>query len=137
VGSLPNPKASHRKGADKRRGKPYPRKGITNIEYFGLERGEEINQNIKAAIAKLDRTGEKNSFFGHSHTDEFKAQMSEMMTGREPANKGTESFGAKCVIDGIEYKSISQAARTLGMTHRKITTRLDSEKYPNFQRILV
>lgn len=131
VGSLPNPELSHQKGAEKRRGKPSVFKGMKYEEIYGADRATEIIQKMKNNFG--DRAGENNSFFGKVHSDEFKQRQSLRMKGVEPANKGKSVPGRPCVIDGIEYISLSQASREIGMTLRKVITRLDSPKYPNFQ----
>lgn len=131
VGQLPNAAEIHQSISEKMKGKPSLFKGIDFDGRYGPERAAEIIQKIKDNLG--DRTGENNSFFGRTHTDEFKQQLSERRKGVEPANKGTDGPGRRCLIDGVEYKSVSQASRMIGMTGRKIITRLNSQNFPNFE----
>lgn len=82
----------------------------------------------QSALAKL-RVGEKNPFFGKQHTEEFKRKLSGLRMGKLPSNTN------EIEIDGIRYKSQSEAARTLGVCVATITHRIKSTnpKYANYK----
>lgn len=131
VGSLPNAEEIHRRGAEKMLGRTSPLRGLPYAERYGAERAREIVEKMRSNLG--DRSGENNSFFGRSHSEEFCRRQAERMRGVSPVNKGTNGPGRRCEIMGIEYISVSQASREIGMTRRKVITRLKSPEYPEFR----
>lgn len=95
----------------------------------GYKHTDEFRQK-HSELAK-QRTGDKNSFFGRKHTDEFKRRASEMRKGTLPPNTNVIE------IDGIRYKSQTEAARALGVSPALITHRIKSGKpqYANYKVI--
>lgn len=88
----------------------------------------EENKKLFSDLAKL-RTGEKNSFFGKSHSIEYKQAASERMRGCKPSNSN------QIEIDGVLYLSQADAAKALGVAQGTITHRLGSKnsKYKNYR----
>jgi len=68
-----------------------------------------------------DRVKEKNAFFGKQHSDETKKKLSEQRLGKKPSNIKPVS------IDGIEYESVSEATRQLGICGATILWRINSK----------
>lgn len=94
-------------------------------------KGRIISQQAKAKIsAKL-----KNREFSESHLEKLSISGKGNKNGiGNKGNKGGTSHNArKCVIDGVEYISVMQAVKKLGLTKMIVTYRLNHPKYPNFQ----
>lgn len=91
---------------------------------LGVKVGEETRRKI-SEFAKT-RTGEKNSFYGRHHTEETRRRLSEMNKGNIPTN------ACKVEIDGVQYVSLTEAARQLGVVPATILYRLSS-KNPKFE----
>ena len=67
--------------------------------------------------------GEKNPMYGHRHTKESRKKMSEK-------NKGRSSLYARIVIiNGKEFRSISEAAKHLDVSNSVISRRIATKKY--------
>lgn len=93
---------------------------------IGLKRGEFSEEHRKkiSDFAKT-RCGEKNPFFGKSHSLETKLRLSEAMKGSVPKN-------AKSVeINGVLYSSMAEASRALSVPVPTIHHRVRS-KNPKF-----
>lgn len=91
---------------------------------LGVKVGEETRRKI-SEFAKT-RTGEKNPFYGRHHTEETRRRLSEMNKGNIPTN------ACKVEIDGVQYVSLTEAARQLGVVPATILYRLSS-KNPKFE----
>lgn len=93
-------------------------------------KGQSISDEQKALLSKLasERTGEKNPFYGKTHSDEFKQMMSEKFKGRIPKN------AKPVLIDGIEYVSATEASRQLDVVVATILHRIKSKnpKYSGY-----
>jgi group I intron endonuclease len=102
---------------------------------YSLETREKMS---KSAIAKFDknpelrahlsniasgRIGEKNAFYGKTHTDAAKARMGEKNRGRTPVN------AKKVKADGVIYESACKCAEALGISTASVAYRIKS---PNF-----
>lgn len=84
-----------------------------------------------------DVTGYTTSWAGRSHSEETKAKLSQLATGRKSPMKGinfhTEETKEKqrnthpgcrhIIIEGVVYRSISEAARQLGVSRKTIRNR--------------
>lgn len=72
-------------------------------------------------MAKL-RTGDKNPFYGKKHSEKTKKQISDK-------NKGKYMGGMErpVIIDGVWYKSVSEAARQIGVVAGTIIHRIKSK----------
>lgn len=91
---------------------------------LGVKVGEETRRKI-SEFAKT-RTGEKNPFYGRHHTEETRRRLAEMNKGNIPTN------ARKVEIDGIQYVSLTEAARQLDVVPATILYRLSS-KNPKFE----
>lgn len=81
----------------------------------------------KISIASSKRTGNKNSFYGKTHTEENKNKMKLARLGRIPTN-------AKVVlIDGFKYASIEEASRKLSIPPTTISYRCKSSSFLNYK----
>lgn len=65
--------------------------------------------------------GEKNPFFGKKHSEETRRILSEKNTGQAPTRWNSIE------IDGIPYKTQTEAAKALGVSNPTITYRLKSK----------
>lgn len=76
-----------------------------------------------------DISGERNPFFGKSHSEETKKRISEKRKGLPNI-----SCSKRCTIEGTEYPSASQAAREIGIKQATLIYRLKSknEKFKNW-----
>jgi len=100
-----------------------------------------------------DRQGEKNPMYGRSHTKETIAKISNTKKGKPlseetkrkmcevrkgtpgpPPQPGNQYASKKCVIDGTEYRSTSEASRILGIPNPTVHYRLHSDNFPNYIR---
>lgn len=90
-------------------------------------KGKTMSDNQKETLSKIasKRTGDKNSFYGKSHSEEFKEYMSEKFKGRIPTN------ARKVVINGDEFVSVTEASRKIGVVVATIINRIKS-KNPEF-----
>lgn len=82
-------------------------------------------QRQKLSEIASQRFGSKNPFYGKSHTEEFKAWISERNKGQLPPNQRAVS------IDGVVYRSVNEAARQLGVVPATIIFRIKSNN-PRF-----
>lgn len=91
--------------------------------------GKKLSKKHKKliSIAASKRVKEKNPFYGKTHSKESKNKMRIKMLGKLPINT------MKVIIDGIIYKSASDAARILGITAATVLNRCRSLKFSNYQ----
>lgn len=95
------------------------KKGKTHVELFGTQKADEISKKL-SNFAKT-RTGNKNTFFGKSHTQEFKDRRSVEMIGNKPSNS------TQIKIDSVIYQSLTEASRTLNIPVPTIHYRINSK----------
>jgi hypothetical protein len=73
---------------------------------------------------KINNTGNNNPMWGKKWTKEQRDKLSKQRKGvpksDEWKNKVSMKMGNKCVINGVEYNSISQARRELGVGYNTI-----------------
>lgn len=94
-------------------------KGGTSFKYCKC--GIKISPISNTCIKCKDQSGGSNPFFGKQHSEETKKKLSEKRKGKKPPNIKPVS------IDGIEYKSISEATRQLGICGATILWRINSK----------
>lgn len=106
------------------------KKGKKHNEIFGEEKSKEISEKMSKFAST--RFGEKNSFFGKCHTEEFK----------ENARKRRKDkyFGEQNIpftIDDKEYKSLGVASKELNIPLTTIRWRIKSKnkKFENYKYI--
>lgn len=103
---------------------PNWRGGISNKK---CKCGNRMEPKSKTCHKCVDRRGSKNSFYNKTHTEEVRKKISEANKGR--ANESQE----KIVIgNGIEYRSLSECARQIGVTPNAILYRIRSKNFPEF-----
>lgn len=104
--------------------------GKTYIEYFGEEKAAEIKKKI-SEYASL-RIGEKNSFFGKTHSKETKDNLAKNRIGKYYGEQNIPFL-----IDNIEYKSLGEASKFLNIHITTIRWRLKSvnQKFSNYHYI--
>ena len=84
--------------------------------------GARINSHAKTCVSCQDKSGENNPFFGKKHTEKLKQNLSRLRTGIYNGNQEKA-----VIIDGIEYVSVSRAARELGVVAATIVFRIKSK----------
>jgi group I intron endonuclease len=81
-------------------------------------------------LAKL-RTGDKNPFFGKTHSDDVKEKLRQQRLGKKPANQRPVS------VDGVIYASATEAGRQLNCVTATILHRIKSKnpKYKDYRYV--
>ena len=79
---------------------------------------------------EYDRIGEKNSFYGKSHSEEFKSKLSKIRMGTYNGDQNKP-----IIIDEVEYRSAGEASRLLNIPMVTIRWRVISKnkKFENYQ----
>jgi hypothetical protein len=85
-----------------------------NNPFRGKTHSEEHKQKLK----------EINS---NPKSEEHKRKISETLKGNKPGNM------RKVIVDGVEYESLSYAARQIGIPISTIKGRLKSPKFDNYR----
>ena len=91
-----------------------------NNGMFGKTHSEEAKKAMSEN--RRDYTGSENPFFGKEHSLDTKLKL------RQAATKRAKPI----VIDGVEFPSIKEATRQLGINKSTIANRIKSSKYPNY-----
>lgn len=75
-------------------------------------KGRKLTDEQRALLSILasSRTGESNSFYGKTHSEETRKKIAEAKKGSLPSNTKSVS------VNGVIYKSMSEAARTVGVS---------------------
>lgn len=104
------------------------KKGLTHTEFFGEEKAKEISKKMSKAASL--KTGEKNSFYGKHHTEEFKRKASESRIG---IYNGKQNI--PIIIDDVEYSSLGEASKALDIPITTIRWRVKSKnkKFINYK----
>ncbi|PTA67538.1 NUMOD3 domain-containing DNA-binding protein [Deinococcus arcticus] len=88
---------------------------------FGLKRSATTRAKLfKIASARL---GQKNPFYGKSHSQATKDKLAAGRCGSQPTNVRA------VVADGLQYRSVKDAARHLGIPSALVIYRIKSPKY--------
>lgn len=101
------------------------------INGCGPNKGKKLSVDHKKKIsdnAKL-RIGDKNPFFGKTHSEETKNMIRSKTIGKKPSNR------KKLLADGIEYESAADCARANNISAGLVTYRIKSQKY-NYEYIV-
>lgn len=99
---------------------------IENVERLHAIRDLPAYRDGLSRAAKL-RVGEKNTFYGKTHSEETKRLLSEKLKGQLPPNL------KKVEVDGATYESLTDAGRKLGISPALMVYRIKSDKYPTYQ----
>jgi group I intron endonuclease len=112
--------------------------------FYGKKHTEESIQKMReATLGKYD--GENNPFYGKTHTYETKMKISSKLKGklkgvpkseetkRKMSLSNSQSVGV--TIDGVYYRSFTEAGKALGENRKTIANRVRSknEKYINYK----
>lgn len=114
----------------KNKGKEPINKGVSNKELLGEDKANEISKILSEHAKK--RTGDKNPFYGKTHSDEFKKRLSKIRK-----KQGYNGEYKEFEIDGIKYKTLSEASQRLDIPTTTIRWRIKSEnkKYENYKYV--
>lgn len=96
--------------------------------------GSEISKVNNTCLSCRDISGSNNPFFGKKHSNETKEKLRKIVN--EKYEKGSYKMPSNTqivIIDSIEYKSKSYAARKLGCTVSTISNRIKSKKFKNYK----
>lgn len=90
--------------------------------------GHTHTEEFKARLSELasTRTGDKNPFYGKKHTKEAKILIGEAHKGVLPSN------ARKVSAEGITYNSLASCARALHKTSGTIHNRIKSKNFPTY-----
>lgn len=97
-------------------------KGKTFEEVFGEEKSKEMRKKISEKASK--RIGDKNPFFGKTHSDKTKELIRQKHLGR----KNTVS-SKKVLYDGVIYESAMDCAKALGISYATVAYRCREHIY--------
>lgn len=77
----------------------------------------------KKCAPAIDRSGDKNSFYGKKHTAETKAKIAASRAGKAPSNK------KNVIIDGVNAGTVTEVISRFGISASLVTYRVKSSKY--------
>lgn len=102
------------------------RKKMSDSAKKKFEARPELRENLSALAS--NRTGEKNQFYGKTHSKETKEKIALKNRGKKPTNM------IKISIDNVEYNSYNEASRKLEIPVVTIRYRCLSEnkKFENY-----
>jgi len=106
------------------RGKPSGRKGTTNSKHSEWMKqnnpfkGKTHTKEVRELLSKIN---------SKPKSEEHKRKISETLKGNKPGNM------RKVIVDGIEYESLSFAARQVGIPTSTMKNRLKSPKFDNYK----
>ena len=105
----------------------YNWKGVISVKYCSCV--NKMANNAKTCIKCRDQNGEKNPFFGKTHTDKVLKYLSTTNKGKYYHHSNKE-----IIIDNIEYESYTDADIKLGISWATIRWRCLSRnpKYSNY-----
>jgi hypothetical protein len=83
----------------------------------------KTTDNYRQAMSDVAsrRIGEKNTFFGKSHSEESKEKIRQARLGIRPSN------AQRVCINGIEYNSVREACEKVGISYPTMIKRLKSD----------
>jgi hypothetical protein len=108
----------------KLKGRPTGKKGIpnpTHSEWMKKNnpfKGKTHTTEVKEILGKIN---------SKPKSEEHKRKISETLKGNKPGNM------RKVIVDGIEYESLSYAARQVGIPTSTMKNRLKSPKFDNYK----
>lgn len=114
--------------------KPEPRFGKDNPNWKGGSKkcscGKDIQKSAKTCLECKPISGENNPFYGKKHSEETKELIRSKRLGTYNGNQALE-----VCIDGVVYKSLSTAAKHLGVVTATISNRLKNDKFKNYNYV--
>lgn len=108
----------------KLKGRPSGKKGTCNPEHSEWMKknnpfkGKSHTNEVKEILSKVN---------SKPKSEEHKRKISETLKGNKPGNM------KKVIVDGVEYESLSFAARQIGMPTSTMKNRLKSPKFDNYR----
>lgn len=122
--------------------------GIVDVRAPNKGRAIPDHVKEKLRIAKLGKPKSKEAIqkfikamTGRKRSEEDRLKISKAKKGvpqpesvRKLLLERIEAQKIKVLIDGLEYESINQAARLLNLNKRTIARRIDSSKWPNWNK---
>ena len=106
------------------KGKPTGKKGIlnpTHSEWMKKNnpfKGKTHTNEVKEILSKIN---------SKPKSEEHKRKISETLKGNKPGNM------RRVIVDGVEYESLSYAARQIGIPTSTMKNRLKSPKFDNYK----
>jgi len=107
-------------------------------ESFDRKLREQIETNLIQSIpneflynryaSPSERTGNKNGFYGHTHTYEAKKKI-----GLANSGSGVQRIRKPVQIDNVIYSSVAEAERQTGIARRLIRERCHADYHANYQ----
>jgi len=94
------------------------------------EGGEDgkMSVEVRKKMSKLN-SGHNNPMYKHTWTDEQRMNLSNSLKGRTLSEEHkielSKSLGRKCIIDGVEYRSMVHAQTELGVGWRVVKRLMD------------
>lgn len=122
--SKENRKLIGEKISKKLKGRPSSKKGTCNPEHSGWMKknnpfkGKSHANEVKEILSKVN---------SKPKSEEHKRKISETLKGNKPGNM------KKVIVDGVEYESLSFAARQIGIPASTMKNRLKSPKFDNYK----
>jgi group I intron endonuclease len=103
-------------------------KGGTSFKY--CECGVKISPTNNSCLNCIDKSGNKNPFFGKQHTEETKQKLSEKRKGNYNGEQNIP-----IIIDNVEYRSAGEASKILNIPMVTIRWRVKSKnkKFDNYK----
>lgn len=105
-------------------GKPSDKKGTSNPKHSEWMKnnnpfkGKTHTPEVRDLLSKIN---------SKPKSEEHKRKISETLTGNKPGNM------KKVIVDGVEYESLSFAARQIGIPISTMKNRLKSPKFDNYK----
>lgn len=125
-----------RRSAKLRGAKRKPMYGETNSNWRGgVPRcslcGKGLRHKAKRADEYIcggcrDRSGERNPFFGKAHSAATREALRHSRLGKKPTN------ARAIVVDGVQYLSMNDASKALGIKSATISHRVRSKSFANY-----
>lgn len=93
---------------------------------LGVPTPEDIKARQRDSASGRVRTGERNPFYGKTHTQEVRRKIAEKAKGRKPYN------ALACTVNGVEYNSFKEASVAIGVPVVTIRHRCNNDN-PRFK----
>lgn len=92
-------------------------------------KGSKRSAATRARLSEIakGRTGERNPFFGKTHSDSTRRTISEAMVGRKPTNR------RRVIVRGKVFDSVTDVAKAEFVTPNAIIYKLKSPNWPDYQ----
>lgn len=114
--------------------KTFIRNGVGYNSTLGGE--GNVGRIISRATRQRMRAAKLGSM-GHRWSQEQRAKYANSVRGqiRPSVKGGNHPMACPVMVNGVQYPSSVEAREALGLTRRQIQRRLDSNKYPEYQRV--